>query len=206
MTPSYVSIPCRTGNASASPAQPVEKGPPLSRVSSGDSWLEVTRDCSSDDLTDLEDTNLVSVAPRPEPRVRSIRVTSLRSSSTGPAIGGLRLEDSDAAPAGSRSPGSIDAPEPSSMYRPCDAQEPVGMRMRTAATKPSRPDKCTEASGTASPSGSPNQGEGTVQTEGALSMSRVAAVCGVSPDSDLIWTFLAGCASGENSNSRPPVR
>ena len=24
-------------------------------------------------------------------------------------------------------------------------------------------------------------------------MARVAAVCGVSPDSDLLWTFLAGC-------------
>lgn len=194
------------GSGAISPVQRVEEGPSLSRVSSGESWLEITRDCadgSSDDLTDLEDTNLVSVAPRPEPRVvRSIRITDLASSSSIPSIsiGGRRLDDSDSAPAGSRSVRSADAPEPTSMQRAhdaCDAQEPgtapVGIRMRTTATKDRPLERCTETSGAAEGSScTAGQGEEHRDTEGALSMARVAAVCGVAPDSDLLWTFLAG--------------
>jgi hypothetical protein len=56
-----------SGSGAVSPAQLAEQGPSLSRASSGESWLEVTNHGSSDDLTDLDDSNLVSVAPRKHP-------------------------------------------------------------------------------------------------------------------------------------------
>jgi hypothetical protein len=179
-----------------SPANVGAQGPALSRTSSGESWLEVTNNGSSDDLTDLDDSNLVSVAPRPEPRVlRSIRVTSTGESSAFPSIGGRRTGDSDAAPAGSFSSNSGDAPEIPCMHRADDTSQepaaaPAGIRMRTAAHKDRAPEQCTaDHRGADSPeSGTVSPGE----SEGALSMARVAALCGVAPDSDLLWTFLAG--------------
>lgn len=176
----------------------MDEGPSLSRVSSGDSWLEVTRDSadaggSSEDLTDLEDTNLVSVAPRPEPRVRSIRVRSVETCSSAPSIGRRNVEDSEAAPAGSLSFASSDAPEPSSMHRQCDEQQaPVGIRMRPIAVKDKPTEQCTQGSRAASSSGLPGDADINSEAEGTLSMARVAAACGVAPDSDLLWTFLAG--------------
>jgi hypothetical protein len=108
------------------------------------------------------------------------------------------MEDSDAAPAGSRSSDAADAPEIPSMHRAGDAASlepeaaPAGIRMRTAATKECAADQSTEEAGAASSADTMGHGEGHSETEGALSLSRVAAVCGVSPDSDLLWTFLAG--------------
>lgn len=67
------------------------------------------------------------------------------------------------------------------------------MRSAAAAAKDSRAvEHSTEEAGASGSNDTATQGDSNRETEGALSMARVAALCGVAPDSDLFWTFLAG--------------
>lgn len=150
-------------------------GPALSRSQSGDSWLEVTKEAaSSEDLSDVEDGNLVAIAPRKGPRVRP-----------------LQLSSTSGAPP--RACGSPAAPMLETMSQPS---------MPNGASKGVRHRAGLDAACGSSLAGSNAKSSGGLDessTAASRSKSLIApptrsgtVVCGVNTDSDLLWTFLAG--------------
>jgi hypothetical protein len=156
------SAPTRTSSRAASPA-------PLSRTSSAGSWQEVTFDASpttSDDMTDLEDASLVSIAPRKHPRVRAVQLS--------------RLTPQLAAAGVPASADISDLKAPSTVFtmdRVAYQEGGVALRLRKAGGAGELDDNEKASKGASS---------------GQLASGRSSAACGMSTEPDLLWTFLAG--------------
>ena len=164
-----------------------------SRASSGlGSWQDVNCDDaggSSEDLTDMDDTSCVSLAPRRPPRLSTLPLPSLASLSLGAgSAGGIGSDGDAAAPA--QPPASVTMLRGSigSAAGPEHECGKAALRMRRAGSasqlaawaqdgeRGTYEDQAAQA-----PACLPSASAGTMRT-----------MCAANAETDMLWTFLAG--------------